>query len=248
MNLAPDRSAPPAPGGEPDYYRHQDRYNARGLIEKVSLRQRAKMFDRLMKEVDSSPGTTVLDVGVTSYERSDTNFFEKMYPHPDRITAVGLDPDNSLERRYPGLGYVQASGFHLPFADRSFDLVVSFAVIEHLGSRERQRRFVSELCRVGKLCCLTTPNRWYPLEFHTVLPLLHWLPPRAFRRVLSKMGREFYASERNLNLLSERDFAPFVPPASEWRTERFRLFGPISNLMFLIRNAPDLSLRPASIV
>jgi hypothetical protein len=59
---------------------------------------------------------------------------------------------------------------------------------------------------------------------------------------------EFYASERNLNLLSERDFAPFVPPGSEWRTERFRLFGPISNLMFLIRNAPDLSLRPASIV
>ncbi len=25
---------------------------------------------------------------------------------------------------------------------------------------------------------VTTPNRWFPIEFHTVLPLVHWLPKR----------------------------------------------------------------------
>ncbi len=49
---------------------------------------------------------------------------------------------------------------------------------------------------------MTTPNRWFPVEFHTVLPLLHWLPPAAFRAILRSLGKEFYAREETLNLLS----------------------------------------------
>ena len=49
---------------------------------------------------------------------------------------------------------------------------------------------------------VTTPNRWFPVEFHTVLPLVHWLPPARFRAVLGALGKDFYAREENLNLLS----------------------------------------------
>ena len=27
---------------------------------------------------------------------------------------------------------------------------------------------------------ISTPNRFYPIEFHTKLPLLHWLPKTFF--------------------------------------------------------------------
>ena len=88
-----------------------------------------------------------------------------------------MEDASFLAQEYPGLKYVRSDGLALPFPDKSFDLVVSFAVIEHVGSRVQQKAFVMELYRVGKTCCITTPNRWYPLEFHTAVPLIHWLPP-----------------------------------------------------------------------
>jgi len=42
------------------------------------------------------------------------------------------------------------------------------------------------VCRRGVF--LTTPNRWFPVEFHTVLPLVHWLPKPQFRALLRKLG------------------------------------------------------------
>jgi hypothetical protein len=31
---------------------------------------------------------------------------------------------------------------------------------------------------------VTTPNRWFPLEVHTLLPFVHWLPAEARDRLL----------------------------------------------------------------
>ena len=38
-----------------------------------------------------------------------------------------------------------------------------------------------------KIFFITTPNRFYPIEFHTKLPLIHWLPKRIHRFILSKL-------------------------------------------------------------
>ena len=139
-----------------------------------------------------------------------------------------------LEQEYPGLKYVRSDGLALPFPDKSFDLVVSFAVIEHVGSRVQQKAFVMELYRVGKTCCITTPNRWYPLEFHTAVPLIHWLPPSWFRALLKLLGQHFFAQEENLNLLSEKDVLKMLPADVHISTKHFRLFGLISNLLFYV--------------
>ncbi len=82
------------------------------------------------------------------------------------------------------------------------------------GPLQNQRRFITELYRVCRRgLFLTTPNRWYPIEFHTVLPLLHWLPARVFRSVLLLIGREFFAKEENLNLLGRRELAEIATGA-----------------------------------
>ena len=205
-----------------------------GFATKLSWYARQKMFDLLMALANPSADTTVLDVGVTSDRREDCNFFEKLYPHKDKITAVGMEDAAFLEEEYPGLKYVRSDGLSLPFPDKSFDLVVSFAVIEHVGSQTQQQAFVRELCRVGKTCCITTPNRWYPVEFHTVVPLIHWFPPSWFRALLKLLGTHLFAKEENLNLLSEKEVLKMIPAAGEVYPRHFRLLGLISNLLFYI--------------
>lgn len=215
------------------YYEHQP--NPLGLVGRVSLHARRKMFETVMRLARPTAETSVLDVGVTADRREESNFFEKLYPHPERITAVGLEDASFLEQDFPGLKFRRTDGSRLPFADRSFDLVVSFAVIEHVGTRAQQQAFVNELCRVGRSCLVTTPNRWYPIEFHTAVPLLHWLPPARFRAALTAMGKEFYAREENLNLLTHAELSAMFPPDAKIQSAHYRLLGPVSNLLFYVQ-------------
>jgi SAM-dependent methyltransferase len=113
-----------------------------------------------------------------------------------------------LRARYPNVAYVQGDALALPFEDGSFDVVFSNAVIEHVGGRERQRRFVSEALRVGRSAFVTTPNRRFPVEVHTRLPFVHWLPEPLAGRVYSRLGRD---EGRDLHLLSRRTFASLFP-------------------------------------
>ncbi len=227
----------PKASGKSEYYQYQQAYG--DLISRISGHARRKMFASFMQAARPTALMSVLDVGVTSDERSDSNFFEGMYLHPQKITAVGLEDASELEQRFPGLTYVRADALDLPFADRSFDLAVSFAVIEHVGSRERQKKFLSEISRVSRRFFVTTPNRWYPIEFHTVTPLLHWLPAGWFRQVLRFLHLDFYASEDTLNLLDERELLALLPQGVQVTRLHYRLLGAISNLVIYVDQEPE---------
>ena len=215
------------------YYENQP--NPGNFVGRLALKARRDMFARLTEIADIHARTSILDVGVTSDKRIESNFLEKLYPYRENITAVGLEDALFLCKECPGIKYLKADGLRLPFSDQSFDLVTSFAVIEHVGSRDRQQRLVQELCRVGKSCMVTTPNRWYPFEVHTMLPLIHWLPSPAFRMILKKLGKEFYAREENLNLLDAKSLRRMFPQDMKVSENHYRLFGITSNLFFFAR-------------
>jgi hypothetical protein len=203
-----------------------------GLYSGICWHVRKKIFQSFMDMSQPTVQTTVLDVGATSDRRRDSNFFEKLYPYPRRITAIGTEDAFFLEQEFSGLKYIHTDGAEIPFPDKSFDLVVSFATIEHVGSRDSQRRFIDELCRLGAAVCIATPDRWYPLEFHTVLPFLHWFPPAWFRLFCRWLGKEFLAREENLNLLTEQETVSLFPAGTNVSVKRIRLLGFVSNLVF----------------
>jgi SAM-dependent methyltransferase len=166
------------------------RFVLRRLADRVSLRSRRRKFELFVETLRPGPETSVLDVGVTDApfgERPD-NFLEAWYPWPERITAVGLTPLERFGEAFPAVTTVQADGRALPFPDGAFDVGFSNAVVEHVGDREAQRAFVHELCRVTRRVFLTTPNRWFPLEVHTLIPFAHWLPRGLRERVLRTRG------------------------------------------------------------
>lgn len=209
------------------------------LAMRIATKVRGEMFQMVAARFQFTSADLVLDLGVTS-DRSyaSSNYFERLYPWKDRIVAAGVDDASFLEELYPGLRFVHANALDLPFENAAFDYVHSSAVLEHVGGFENQRRMIAECVRVArKGICLTTPNRWFPVEFHTQLPLLHWLPKPWFRRILSGMGQKELAREENLNLMTERDVREAVQGIGGWSfsVEYARLLGLKSNLVLFGR-------------
>jgi hypothetical protein len=196
------------------------------------------MYDRFIREFRPDARDTLLDLGVTSDERFEmSNLVEALYPFKDRITAAGIDPGAAyLERDYPGLVFREADACDLPFRDGEFDLVYSSAVIEHVGGRDRQARMIAECTRVARRgIFLTTPNRWFPIELHTQLPFVHWLPAPAFRWLLRHLGHAALAQEEHLNLMAAGDIRRAWSSIEGWAFSvgRIRLMGPTSNLLII---------------
>jgi hypothetical protein len=177
------------------------------LMNRISYAKRKEMFDVLQKLVDFEKLDAVLDVGATADKvHPESNFFEQFFPQKNKITALSNQDAKFLEIQYPGLIFVQGNGLDMPFKDNNFDLVFSSAVLEHVGSFEKQCKFFNECLRVSKkYVFLTTPNRFYPVDFHTYLPFVHWLPKKLHRKILNLIGQKELALEENLNLLSKRD-------------------------------------------
>lgn len=210
------------------------------LPARVAGYQRRKMYRAFLQKMAVAPGDTILDVGATSDRLYDhSNYLEAWYPEKTRITAVGVDAGaRMVEAVYPGVKFVLADGCALPFASGAFDFVHASAVVEHVGSRQRQAGFLGELWRVArKGVFVTTPNRWFPVEFHTVLPLLHWLPADVFRGILRVRGDRFYSSEDNLNLLSRNTLAVAARAAGipSFRIAVVTLAGWTTNLLLCAR-------------
>ncbi len=83
-----------------------------------------------------------------------------------RVAGLDIEFDHVAEAAVnaPGAALCQGAGEHLPFADRSFDLVLSHEVIEHVAD---DRAYAAEMVRVlqGR-AVIFCPNRLYPFETH----------------------------------------------------------------------------------
>lgn len=208
------------------------------LSIRVATQVRTRMFAAFMQEFAPLASETILDVGVTSDQSyTSSNYLEALYPYKDRITAAGIDDASFLESLYPGMTFTFANALDLPFPDGSFDLVHSSAVLEHVGSFGNQTKMVEECLRVARRgACITTPNRWFPIEFHTQLPLIHWLPKPLCRAIFRKSGYAFFADEGNLNLMTEAELRRVMTlfPAHRYNFAPTRLWGWTSNLVLMV--------------
>jgi hypothetical protein len=161
--------------------------------------------------------TRILDVGGTPS-------IWQLLPVCPRITFVNLPHGVGA----PGaFDLVFASGCALPFADRSFDIVFSNSVIEHVGATAEQQQFADEIRRVARRYWVQTPNRWFPIEPHLLTPLVHFLPRSWQRSIVQRVtvwqvverpsdDRRRYYVEHYLNdirLLGARDMARLFPEA-----------------------------------
>ena len=203
------------------------------LASQLSVRFREKMFAMFMTCMKPDSGYSILDIGVTNDVRyQESNYFERLYPHKDRIVCVGTEDGSHLETKYPGIKFTQIIPQKpLPFKDKEFDVAFSNAVIEHVGNSDNQRAFVNEMLRVSQAFFLTTPNRWFPVELHTAMPFLHFLPKKTYRKILAALGETYWSKEENLNLLSKKELRALFPREVNVVIDSVQLLGISTNLV-----------------
>jgi SAM-dependent methyltransferase len=121
------------------------------------------LFTRLL---DVNRRTSILDLGGAAGSWGTLEA-------PDRITVLNLDIRCLRGHSSCAVGDATSS----PFADRTFDLVFSNSVIEHLGTSRRQQAFALEVRRLSKTgYFVQTPNKWFPIEPHYLAPFVQFLP------------------------------------------------------------------------
>ena len=92
------------------------------------------------------------------------------------ITIANL-PGKVLPEDNEYFKFVEADGCDLSdFKDDFFHIAHSNSVIEHVGDWDRMVQFANEVSRVAKNYFVQTPNYWFPIEPHFMVPIYHWLP------------------------------------------------------------------------
>lgn len=197
--------------------------NMQRLQYQFSLESRQKKFDLFWELFKPSPGERVLNIGatpphlgeaLTGEQRPEWVEQPEQEPRWKELSVVGLNLDHGNSRHY-GEFYsgtnrvaVTADACRLPFADKSFDIVFSNAVIEHVPS-SLQKRMAEEIMRVGRSWFITTPNFWYPMEMHHKLPLFQFLPREIQRRI--QLRFHTWPESETIQLLSAKRFARLFP-------------------------------------
>jgi hypothetical protein len=224
--------------------RYYDAIPPRSLGERLAIMARDRIYDDFIRYCRPAPDDSILDIGVSDVINDAANVLERKYPHPDRITAAGLGGGEAFRAAFPRVTYVRIEPNQpLPFADRAFSIATSNAVLEHVGSESNQARFLGELLRVAHKVFVSVPHRYFPVEHHTAIPLLHFWDP-SFAWACRLLNKAEWADERNLILMSRRRLAALAP-AGRASTIGYTglMLGPLSSNLFLFI---DQSSKPGS--
>jgi hypothetical protein len=181
---------------------------------------RSRRLLRFARSFSVDERTKVLDLGGAEY------YWPWLEVRP-RVTVANYAA-RDLER--VTFDWVRADGRNLPFQDGAFDVVYCNSVLEHLPDEASREAMAREIERVGLGYSVQTPNRWFPLEAHTLTPAFHFLPKRWQARLARNftiwgwLQRPSRAEARgfveNIRLLSARDLQRLFPSAAIER-ERF---------------------------
>ncbi len=174
-------------------------------------KKRDDLYNLFLSLFHPNRSNTILDIGGQGGD-----FFEKRYPFKTNITVVDIDKKAilNLKTKFPDCNAIVADAISLPFKNKSFDYVLSAEVIEHVGDWERQLLFAKEvrrLCKRGYF--ISTPNYWFPWEFHYQMPFWQYLPKRLKKTISKYLSIGFYkkGEYEDINLLSAYKLERLLP-------------------------------------
>jgi hypothetical protein len=208
----------------------------RSLGERLTIAARDRIYADFIRCCAPAPEDAILDIGVSDVVNDAANMLERNYPHPEKITALGLGSGDDFRSAFPAVAYHRIEPNQpLPFANKTFSIATSNAVLEHVGSVANQAFFVRELMRVAHKVFISVPHRYFPVEHHTAIPLLHFWDG-TFALACRALGKSEWADEANLILMSRPRLQALAPAGAVVAHTGLRL-GPLSSNLLLFIGA-----------
>ena len=181
--------------------------NHYNFLDKILLKKRLEISSIINDTIKDLQIHDALDIGTTSDDKNaSSNIVIKNIKNIDKFKCISDQIVNSNFFNKKLKKSITEEFSEKELYEFSSDLVISNATIEHVGGELKQKKMLENIIKLTKkIFIITTPNRFYPIELHTKIPLLHWFPKPIYRKILKIIGLPFYANEENLNLVGIRE-------------------------------------------
>ena len=165
-------------------------FNYNDMLVAFSDKTRFYQLGTLINQYRQIQGSVILSTGcgfggtLMAYTDQGSKMAVGVEVDPDYVRLAGIRIRSQRRARI-----VCYDGDHLPFADASFDIVDSVHVIEHVTNPKTYLDEIRRVMRPGAVCYVEFPNRAFPFEQHSKVPLINWLPKPLGDAVASWLSR-----------------------------------------------------------
>jgi ubiquinone/menaquinone biosynthesis C-methylase UbiE len=104
------------------------------------------------------------------------------------VTAA--DVENQLCTGEAVLNFVQLVDKYLPFEDASFDIVILNHVLTYIPDQLYELIEIRRVLKPKGLCYISLPNRLFPIDPHSKIPVIHNLPQRLYVKIMRQLTGE----------------------------------------------------------
>ena len=209
------------------------------FFDKIVVFKRLEMSKIINSYLKNKKISSVLDIGTTEdTENESSNLIIKNIKNIKIFNSISDQKINSNLFTNILQKSITTNFSEDEIKKMSSDLCISNATIEHVGSHKNQIKMIKNMMDLSnKILIILTPNRFHPLDFHTKLPFIHWLPKSLHRKILKYLSLDYFSREENLNLLSINDLKKILKnfePKIRYKIKTLNLFGFKSNIIVFI--------------
>ena len=210
------------------------------FFDEIIKKKRLEILKIIKEELKSIRCSDCLDIGTTpDVKNESSNFIIKNLKLSLNYKAFS---NSKIEDNFFSLsihGSISENFDDETLNSLKSDIVLSSATIEHVGSNVNQKIMIKNIASLtNKIFFITTPNKNYPIDFHSKLPIVNMLPNSIFRKVLKFFNYDYLSKEENLNLLSLKDLKSLLTETKvhkefDIKIKHIRLFFLKSNFIII---------------
>ena len=209
------------------------------FTDKIVRKKRNEIFHKIKECVNLTDIESILDIGTTTDDLlKSSNFI--IYKFKDIKIRKSIS-NQKLNNNFFNLNITKSITEKLTESEiqtLSSDIVISSATIEHVGNDQNKKLMIYNMSLLAKKYFIfTTPNRYYPIDFHTKLPFIHFLPKKTHRSILRLIKMEFFSYEKNLDLISHDQLITLLKEIKNFETKiiKIKLLGLTSNFLVIAK-------------